>query len=573
MMKQFLYIFIVGILFYLQSCNTVSTEIVSTMNAAEELMIDRPDSALSILENINANQISSRGDRARYALLYTQAKDKNFIDETDVNLISEAKEYYEDSKDIQYKFLSYYYYGRTLCNNGKLPQAIAIFVQAEELIAELNDSYLSGLLYTQIGNLYRQHYDYDKCLKAYRSAYEYYTQSNKNSHAAYALFDIGTAYWSSGNIQLGIEHILSAEDAGRNMEDHYLRRVCYENLIIMYDKLYETTKCGYYVDVLLTQFDITTLSSKCLSSIASYYVQIGNTGKANHFLDRAWLVTQDKTDTLDLYYKSADIMEVLGNEREALRYFKDGIQLQDSILRDVLRQPLETVQKDYFRNQAQFNEYRLEKNTQIYVTLSIIVLLVLLIIAMYIRHHIISKDIEISKYMDMAREFQVSIQTSENRLSEMCRQVSTKEEDHASMVNEMNTQIVELFHKQYELLDKLSNTYYETQGFNKDREYIYAQVKSEIDRFANDKKTILQLERIINTYKHNVIELIRSEMPTITESDIRLLLYIYAGFSAKSISVFIGETISNINTRKFRLRSKISKSNIPSMGIILQEMP
>ena len=238
-----------------------------------------------------------------------------------------------------------------------------------------------------------------------------------------------------------------------------------------------------------------------------------------------------------------------------------------------MQQPIVSIQKDYFQSEAEYNSYRLKKNLQIYLALSIIVLLILLIVFMYMRHRFLRKDLEISKYMDLASELQVSIRDKEAKISEISERISASEEAHISQINEMSGHISELFHKQYELLDKLSNTYYEMHGCNKEKESIYEQVKSEINKFANDKKTMDQLERIVNTYKNNVMSHIREEIHSISERDIKLLCYIYAGFSAKSISIFVGETTGNILTRKYRLRNKITRLNTPNAEIMLQEMP
>ena len=238
-----------------------------------------------------------------------------------------------------------------------------------------------------------------------------------------------------------------------------------------------------------------------------------------------------------------------------------------------MQQPIVSIQKDYFQNQAEYNSHRLKKNLLIYLSLSIIALLVLLIVFMHIRHRFLLKDLEISKYMDFAADLQVSLQDKEAKLTEISEHISAKEEAHSLQINEMSRHIAELFRKQYELLDKLSNTYYETHIFNKEKESIYEQVKSEINKFANDSKSMAKLEKIVNTYKNNVMFLVREELPNISERDIKLLCYIYAGFSAKSISIFIGETTGNILTRKHRLRTKIARLNTPSMQIMLQEMP
>ncbi len=563
------YIFVVSIVFLCHACRPTNVDVQQYLDSAEELMIDRPDSALSILENINVEQMSTCGDRARYALLYTQAKDKNFIDETDVNLISEAKEYYEDSNDIKAKFLSLYYYGRILCNNGNHLDAIIVYTQAESLLEIFKNYYYAGLLYSAIGNVYRSYYDYDKCLGAYLSAYKYYALSELESHMAYALLDIGIAYWNLEDTILADEYINNALQLALNIGDTHLERICYENLVILYDSKGDIENCRYIIDKLNQNFDKDLFSPACLGAIASYYADTHNFKLADSCLMNAWNNARCETDSVSLFFQSANIMKTMGRSDNAWQYFGEGIKIQNNQLRIAMQQPIVSSQKEYFENQSRYNSYRLKKNTIIYITSSIIALLITIVIVMFMRHRMLTKDLEIGKYMDLAKELQSSIHDKDIKLSE----ISIQAEADNSRLNEMSNQIAELFHKQYELLDKLSNTYYETHGYSSEKESIYEQVKSEINKFANDKKSIAQLETIVNTYKRNVINLIRSEIPGISERDIKLLCYIYAGFSAKSISIFIGETTGNILTRKYRLRNKISKLDTINKSIILQEMP
>lgn len=568
-MKKLWYIFVVSIVFLCQACRQNTADVEQCLDAAEDLMIERPDSALSILENISIEQVSSRKDRARYALLYTQAKDKNFIDETDIKLISEAKEYYEDSDNVKSKYLSLYYYGRILCNNKEYPSAIIAYTKAETLLDKLNDDYLAGLLYVQIGNIYRTYHDWNKSLEAYKSAYSHYSKANIESHMSYALLDIGLAYWNVTNTVLAEEYIIKSLQLAESRDDKYLERICYENLVILYDEIDEIEKCETAVAMLNDKFDQSLFSSVCLASIASHNAKTKKIEFVESFLVESWEKAQNKSDSIALYFQSANIMKTVGNADKALAYFEKGIILQNDKLHLAMQQPILSIQKDYFENQARYNSYRLKKNTEIYITLSIIVLLMVIVIVMYMRHRILAKDIEICKYMDLAKELQASIHDKDIQLSE----ISIQAEADNSRLKEMSNHIAELFHKQYELLDKLSNTYYETHGYSREKESIYEQVKSEINKFANDKKSIAQLEAIVNTYKRNVLNLIRSEIPGMSERDIKLLCYIYAGFSAKTISIFIGETTGNIITRKSRLRSKITKLDTANKSIMLQEMP
>ena len=569
-MKQYISIIILAL--FLVACSQHSKHW-EMLSQVESYIEERPDSALAVLERIDTEELSSKEEKAKYAVLYAQAKDKNFIDERDLKLISEAKDYYEDSGNVRYKFLSLYYYGRILCNNEDYSSAIIAYIKAETLLEELNNGYLAGLLYVQIGNIYRDFHEYNKSLEAYKSAYYHYSIVGLESHMSYALLDIGIAYWNVANTTIAEEYFIKSLRLAESMNDEYLERICYENLVVLYDEIDEIEKCKTMVAVLNDRFDRSLFSSVCLASMANYNARMQNIEHADNFLAEAWKRAHNKSDSIALYFQSANIMKTIGDVDKALNYFEDGIILQNDKLHIAMQQPIVSIQKDYFQSEAEYNSYRLKKNLQIYVTLSIIVFLILLIVFMHIRHRFLKKDLEISKYIDLASELQVSIRDKEAKISEISERISVSEQAHISKIHEMSGHIAELFHKQYELLDKLSNTYYETHGCSKEKESIYEQVKSEINKFANDKKTMAQLERIVNTYKNNVMSHIREEIHSISERDIKLLCYIYAGFSAKSISIFIGETTGNILTRKYRLRNKITRLNTPNAEIMLQEMP
>ncbi|MBR5852445.1 MAG: hypothetical protein IKY73_08035, partial [Bacteroidaceae bacterium] len=160
-MRQYISIIILALC--LVACDKHS-EHWEMLSQVESYIEERPDSALAVLERIDTEELSSKEERAKYAVLYAQAEDKNFIDERDLKLISEAKDYYEDSGNVRYKFLSLYYCGRILCNNKDYSSAIIAYIKAETLLEELNNGYLAGLLYVQIGNIYRDFHEYNKSL-------------------------------------------------------------------------------------------------------------------------------------------------------------------------------------------------------------------------------------------------------------------------------------------------------------------------------------------------------------------------------------------------------------------------
>ena len=544
-----------------------------TLTQVESFVIEKPDSALIVLEQIDISEVSSKEERAKHALLLSMALDKNYIDETDFDVLQPAIDYYEDNGTTTDKFQTYYLQGRIYQNQGNETEAMILYAQAKELLSGIDAPFLVGQLHTEIGNIYRSNYDYAKSLEAYQAAYDYYINDGLESYAAYALLDIGLSYWNLEDNAKGIEYINEALQMALKLQDEYLEMVCYQNIVFLCDDIDAVGRCGSVVEALVNRYDIEKFGSGALVAIASYYAEVKDYDRMNEFMGRAWSNTTNAKDSVNVYLTQADILKRVGKSEEALKFFEAGVKLQNREVRSSLKQPIETTQKEYFQQQAEHNAYRLKKDRELYITLGIIALLALIVVAMYIRHRMLSKDLEISKYMVLSSELQTAIRDREDRLSAISEHISSQEEAHNSMVSDMHRQIAELFEKQYELLDKLSNTYYETQGVSKEKESIFKQVKSEIDKFATDKRSIAQLEKIVNTYKRNVIGLVRSEISNISERDITLLCYVYAGFSAKSISIFIGETTSNILTRKSRLRSKIAKLDSANARVILEEMP
>ena len=60
------------------SCN--DNQIESVLASAEISMNDNPESSLEILESIDKDLLSTRKQKAKFALLYSMALDKNYVD-------------------------------------------------------------------------------------------------------------------------------------------------------------------------------------------------------------------------------------------------------------------------------------------------------------------------------------------------------------------------------------------------------------------------------------------------------------------------------------------------------------
>ena len=59
---------------------------------------------------------------------------------------------------------------------------------------------------------------------------------------------------------------------------------------------------------------------------------------------------------------------------------------------------------------------------------------------------------------------------------------------------------------------------------------------------------------------------LRTDFPAMKEADIRLLCYVFVGFSPQVISLFMKDTVANVYARKSRLKSRIKSAETTQQG-------
>lgn len=156
------------------SCRRQSGDIDSFLHNAESLMNEHPEDALSIIRHIDRRKIYSSASEARYALLYSQALDKNYVDVTSDSLTAVAVNYYDRHGTKHERAMAHYYQGRVYSNAGNFDAAIRSYSLAEDAASGTDDYYLLGLINNAVGNLYYDQYDLKEALSRDQRAATYF---------------------------------------------------------------------------------------------------------------------------------------------------------------------------------------------------------------------------------------------------------------------------------------------------------------------------------------------------------------------------------------------------------------
>ena len=125
----------------------------------EKYIESRPDSALTVLEAIDIETLSSDEERAKYALYMSMALDKNYIDKTDFEVLQPAIDYYEKHGSATDKLRTFYYQGRIYYYRGEYEEAMECYVKSVDLGTDSNDLAAKARNYNAQSLLY---YDYWK---------------------------------------------------------------------------------------------------------------------------------------------------------------------------------------------------------------------------------------------------------------------------------------------------------------------------------------------------------------------------------------------------------------------------
>lgn len=169
-------------------------QIGSALTSAEISMNDRPETSLEVLESIDKNLLSTRKQKAKYALLYSMALDKNYIDIKADSIIAPAVEYYECHGTKEERFLCNYYNARIYENAGDNENALLYAAKAESIDTSKIPAENKCLLYAMKGRIYHNDWRITEAIDSYKMACDYAVESERYRHYVYYLLKLADIY-------------------------------------------------------------------------------------------------------------------------------------------------------------------------------------------------------------------------------------------------------------------------------------------------------------------------------------------------------------------------------------------
>ena len=276
------FVTILSALVLLAAC--AGAEIKTSLDNAECLMEVSPAEALDTLESIDREALTTRKLRARHALLYSMALDKNYIDLKNDSIIAPAVEYYSRHGDADIRFRTHYYHARIFENAGDYDNALLAVSKAEALDTAKVDADVLCMLYAMKGSIYDIAWRPHDAIESYELARRYALEAHKFRHYAYYTLYCAMEY--------------------RQASDSILFEKCLSE-VQDYQEYFTLTERHIYQSIMLNRMiDLEKDSNEVLGFVENYLIEYPQAEKIN------WKNIARAYQYLNMHEKALEVLKL-----------------------------------------------------------------------------------------------------------------------------------------------------------------------------------------------------------------------------------------------------------------------
>lgn len=384
-MKNNITLMFLSIIFFLIACSEQQSDN-KQLILVDSLMQSQPDSALNILRGISMENFATQVDSAYYALLLTQARDKNYIVQTDDSLIRYAVAYYDKTNDVRMQAKAHYYWGCVYRDMNRQAEAFREFLIAAPLTERAKEKRQLGLVYNNIGFIYMIQDFNEKADSIYQLMEGIAEELKDTSLWSEALFRQGSIVLAKGEEYFPIaeQKLSDAFVAVDRVGNNGLKANISASLSNLYSRMNEGEKALYYAKLNLSLRRDTARAYRTFLILGDAYYKCGQYDSAVFYLNKG-LVGKDYRRKLDAYMRLADIAMIQGNVTLSLELERISSAYKDSLYqlrRSVVANKMVEAEADA-QTMLQKLYYKGRLNTYLYSFILIAVMIIAIALFLY----------------------------------------------------------------------------------------------------------------------------------------------------------------------------------------------
>lgn len=503
----------------------------AVLDDVESYINNRPDSALAVLECIEADCVPRPKSKARFGLLKAVALDKCYFD--DGSFASEMEfvaEWYALHGKAEDRARAFFYLADQQNDAGEIAEAAVNFTIALDLADRQSDWFLSGMASRSLSEIYLSEFDFPRSLEYANKSVNAFVNAQKPAHVAFSKIKLAEAYYNNGFLSrcLQLCDSLQSDVNIKNNARYLVEVLATEAVAFIY---LNPPQVDSTLVRLAEAEEIFPLSAQQHAIYAWALSLKGERQDAEIRINYAYKFANNRRDSLLVQSWDARIAELHGERDRQLSLQEQIVDATDMEARNTVLHSVDRAQARYYHQQEYLLTQEIRQNRMYFLGIFLFTVL-------------FSSFFSVVAYLRR-------------------KQLKEKEKMNEALSQKLalyGTTVEDTLDFGFDVLNRLSDAYYHP---NTARQQTFREIMERyVTDIASRERLGNAIEQNINIIHDDVISRLRKEIPALKDKDIKLFSLYLFGFSYKAISEFFPRcsSVNAIYSRVSRLRKTIAES-------------
>ena len=567
--------------FLIVSCHRDMDALNMTFSKVEKCMDLCPDSALNLLKGIPEPEKLWGESQATYALLMTQAMDKNYMKFSSDSLIALALNYYTITQTSPVMYAkALFYHGRVMLELDKEEEALKFFLAAKDIYERTKDHKMLALIAEEVGMINRKQDLYDDALTNFREALTTYKQLKDSLSVISASLNIARVYlfkseWDSCSLYYNNALEIA-------VQKNYLSEITIlHELGILYRSMQNLSEAErYFLAAYEKETDEEKKYMECLS-LGYLYMQMGQTENARKYLMMSANSSKAYTQISAydcLYFLEKDI----DNFEEAIVYHELADSITNAMEELNSRELIASLQKKYENEKLRNDNLQMKVRYTNFILWGTIAFLFVVACMCYYyyknrnnKKKIAEIELQIQENEEEIERYQQEIEDIQISKDQVLKENLVLEENRTK-VGELNGKIVLLTMQNKTLSEHLKELGGELNVGISSGSFIHAfrlllGIKEGTLRGKLSNEERQKLFSLFDLIYWNYVSRLLERAPTLTKHDLEICCFLKFGLSHEELSCIFHTTSDSVTRAKGRLKGRLGISPQDDLDLFLKE--
>jgi hypothetical protein len=389
-------------------------------------------------------------------------------------------------------------------------------------------------------------------------------------------------------------------DSAKEEKNNALLKSCLGDLMMLCIEEERMSEAKSFYEELKLLVDEDYGSSSFLGKLAQLYASEGDLAQAKKSLEQGWSRATDKVDSVSLYISAANLHRMQGENAFAYQELLKGIVMQNGETRQALQQPVLTAQRDYLSEKLEFEAYKLRMEKHLRVLYILFFVLLLVMVVLFLSRQLKKEKEKARKTIDeLNREILQRDKESRYKIESLLTELEDKDKASSASILSLRSELQkqeEDYHRyiqetknlQQFLQNGLQEKSLRAAGMFSESMFTMGEILMDFDNIKAPNthlesiikqwkknyfvghKASDNLERLVNEFHDDAMFHFRQEIQLPNREDYRLVCYLFAGLSVKTIAWLVGKNENGLYKWRFRLREKLVSSDAAHKNMFIR---